>query len=292
MPRGSLTRRIPALVASVLAGLALAAPVAGAKATPLIIGGGPAPQDHSFIASMQSTDGQHHCGASLIDQEWLVTAAHCVDGQQPSNVQYRIGSSDRTSGGELVEPDEFVVHPQAKQQQAGYDLALVHLSRPVQAEPIAIADSAPQPGTTLQLLGWGQTCPTPKCGEPPVQLKELETTTTEPANCTGSGEPFDASRELCIDNQQGRASACYGDSGGPAVVREGSGYALVGATSRGLAESCTEKPGVYTSVSAHADWISQVIGSGGSPGSPDAGSGRDTVPVPPWPVRPGGFTRP
>ncbi|MDA3642684.1 serine protease [Saccharopolyspora indica] len=243
-----------------LFGLALATPVAGATATPLIIGGTQPTQEYGFVASMQSTDGEHHCGASLIDEQWLVTAAHCVDGKKPGDVRYRIGTTDRTSGGELVEPDEFVTHPQSKQQQAGYDIALVHLSKPAQAEPVEIASSAPQTGTELHLLGWGQTCATPKCGEPPVQLKELTTTTTEPANCTGSDNPFDSSRELCIDNQEGKASACYGDSGGPAVVRNGSGYALVGATSRGQAENCTEKPGIYTSVVAHADWISQTTG--------------------------------
>ncbi|MER6989204.1 serine protease [Saccharopolyspora hirsuta] len=251
------------MAATTLVGLALATPVANAAATPLIIGGTEPAQTYSFIASMQSTDGQHHCGASLIDQQWLVTAAHCVDGQKPGDVQYRIGTSDRTSGGELVKPDKFIAHPKSKQQQAGYDIALVHLSEPAQSEPVEIAAEQPQPGTALHLLGWGQTCGTPKCGEPPVKLKELDTKTTAPANCTSSDNPFDSTRELCIDNQGGKASACYGDSGGPAVVREGSGYALVGATSRGQAENCAEKPGIYTSVVAHADWISRTIGSGG-----------------------------
>ncbi|MGW3468979.1 S1 family peptidase [Saccharopolyspora sp. NPDC000995] len=280
MPRGSLIRSILASAATMLASLALAAPTASAVATPLIIGGTQATQTYSFMASMQSTDGQHHCGASLVDKQWLVTAAHCVEGQQPSKVQYRIGTTDRTSGGELVKPDKFVVHPKSTQKPAGseiatgYDVAMVHLSKPVKAEPIKISATAPQPGTTVQLLGWGQTCGTPKCGEPPVTLKELETKTIDASNCTSSQDPFDAARELCIDNQKGKVSACYGDSGGPAVVQEGDGFALVGATSRGQAENCADKPGIYSNVVAHTDWINETINSGGSSKSPDRSPGR------------------
>lgn len=280
MPRGSLGRGILAIAATMLAGLALAAPTASAVVTPFIIGGTQPTQTYSFMASMQSTDGKHHCGASLIDEQWLVTAAHCVEGQQPSNVQYRIGTTDRTSGGELVKPDKFVAHPKSEQKQAGndiatgYDIAMVHLSQPVQAQPIKIASTPPQPGTALQLLGWGQTCGTPKCGEPPKTLKELETKTVTPANCTSSQDPFDPARELCIDNKAGKVNACYGDSGGPAVVQEDSGYTLVGATSRGLAENCSEKPGIYSNLVAHTDWINETMNSGGSSKLPDRSPSR------------------
>ncbi|MEV6229974.1 serine protease [Saccharopolyspora shandongensis] len=274
MPRGSLARGVFAVAVTIMGSLALAA--TSATAAPLVIGGGQATQTYSFMASMQSTDGQHHCGASLIDKQWLVTAAHCVDGKKPEDIQYRIGTTDRTSGGDVVKPDKFVVHPKSKQKQAGsdvstgYDLALVHLSRPVQEQPIKIASSSPEDGAALQLLGWGQTCGTPKCGEPPVKLKELDTKTLASSSCSSSENGFDSARELCIDNQAGKVNACYGDSGGPAVVKDGDDLALVGATSRGMAENCAEKPGIYSNVVAHADWINQTMSSGGSGGSDDS----------------------
>ncbi|MGP4014877.1 S1 family peptidase [Saccharopolyspora sp. 5N708] len=294
MPRGSLRRGILAFAATMLASLALAAPTAGAAATPFIIGGTDATQTYSFMASMQSSDGEHHCGASLIDKQWLVTAAHCVDGKKPSDIQYRIGSTDRTSGGELVKPDKFIAHPKSKQKQAGedvstgYDIAMVHLSEPVQAEPIKIAATSPKPDTALELLGWGQTCGTKDCGDPPQTLQELDTKAVDPANCTSSEVAFDSARELCIDNQDGKVNACYGDSGGPAVVREDSGFALVGATSRGLAEKCSDKPGIYSNLVAHTDWINETMSSGGSSepdGSSDGSSG--SLPDRPSATKPG-----
>ncbi|MEV0049871.1 serine protease [Saccharopolyspora shandongensis] len=279
MPRGSLVRGVLAVAVTILASLALAA--TSATAAPFVIGGSQATKTYSFMASMQSTDGQHHCGASLIDKQWLVTAAHCVDGKKPGDIQYRIGTTDRTSGGEVVKPDKFVAHPKSKQKQAGsdvstgYDLALVHLSRAVQEQPIKIATTSPEDGTALQLLGWGQTCGTPKCGEPPVKLKELDTKTLAPTSCSSSPDGFDSARELCIDNKAGKVNACYGDSGGPAVVQDGNDLALVGATSRGLAENCAEKPGIYSNVVAHADWINQTMSSGGSGGSGDSGDSSE-----------------
>ncbi|GDY30326.1 S1 family peptidase [Gandjariella thermophila] len=286
MPRGSLGRGLLAFAATALASLAMAAPAASASpAHPFIIGGTPATQTYSFMASLQSPDGQHHCGASLIDKQWLVTAAHCVEGQQPSNMRIRIGSTDRTSGGEFVTPDKFVPNPQASQTQAGYDIALIHLPQAVQAAPVKIAGTSPTPGTALRLIGWGQTCPSQGCGEPPQQLQQLDTKTVDPSQCNGGA--FDAQRELCIDNQGGKASACYGDSGGPAVVHDGDGWALVGATSRGQAQNCPDKPGIYTNVVAHTDWIKQTMSSGGGSQPP---GGQPTPPggQPPSPTPPGG----
>jgi secreted trypsin-like serine protease len=266
MSARSLGRGLLAFAATVLAGLALSLPTAGAApglAQPFIVGGHDATQTYSFMASMQTTDGQHNCGASLIDKQWLVTAAHCVVDQEPSKFQYRIGTTDLTSGGELATPDKFVVNPKYDPQNTGdYDIALVHLAKPVQAAPIKIAGTSPQPGTEVREIGWGLTCPVRGCGEPPQKLQELDTKVVDAAQCTSKDSPFDGDRELCMDNHGGQASACYGDSGGPAVVHDGDGFALVGATSRGQTASCPEKPGIYTNVVAHVDWIKQTLGSG------------------------------
>jgi len=271
MSARSLGRGLLAFAATVLAGLALGVPTAAsapdAGARPLIVGGHDATQPYSFMASMQTTQGEHNCGASLIDKQWLVTAAHCVEGQQPSGFQYRINTPDRTNGGEIGTPDKFVVNPKYDPQNTGdYDIALVHLAKPVQAEPIKISGTSPKPGTDVREIGWGLTCGTRGCGEPPQKLQELDTKTVDGAQCTSQESPFDDQRELCMDNHGGQASACYGDSGGPAVVKEGNGFALVGATSRGQTANCPDKPGIYTNVVAHTDWIKQTIGSGGSIG--------------------------
>ncbi|MBB5935816.1 S1 family peptidase [Streptomyces zagrosensis] len=222
-----------------------------------IVGGGPASEDYSFMGSMQ-VRGQHGCGASLITNQWMVTAAHCVANQQPGNFQIRIGSRDRTSGGTLASVSQIIRHPRYG-QVGPYDIALLRLSRTVPNQPVSIAASSPPEGTATRLLGWGQECGTPGCGPAPRILKQLDTRINPDRMCTTS---FNSAVELCVYGGRTQ-TACYGDSGGPALLKEGGTWRLAGATSRAGANSQTCGTGdatVYTDVTAHRQWIQQNTG--------------------------------
>ena len=239
------------ITAGVLAGLVGPAEVASATPTPpptpKVIGGHNATEPYSFAASLQDLKGNHFCGAALIRPRWLVTARHCVVNAEPGLVQARIGSLNRTSGGMVKRITRLIVAPES-------DAAVVKLADSVPYVPIKIASRTPV-GSPLRLLGWGVT--KDPDGTSPKTLQELDTTIRPDKQCkTGA-------RELCVGNVDGWRGACYGDSGGPAILKAAGVWQLAGTTSRGTTEVCGEGPSIYADAAWHKSWIESIVGKTG-----------------------------
>ncbi|RJQ71548.1 serine protease [Pseudonocardiaceae bacterium YIM PH 21723] len=244
--------RMRALVLGAL--LTVAAPVT-ALASPggeRIVGGHNATETYSFVVSLQNSGGSHFCGGSLIKPNWVVTAKHCVSGQTAGNINTRIGSNNRTSGGQTAKGSRIVTHPSS-------DLALLQLATSVTLAPATIPAASGADGTATRIIGWGQTCPQSGCSTPlPTTLQELDTTIFADSKCSG----INGATEICTSNPGGNAGACYGDSGGPQIRKEGTAWVLIGATSRAGNNNptCATGPSIYVDVPAHAQWITQQTG--------------------------------
>ncbi len=79
---------------------------------------------------------------------------------------------------------------------------------------------------------------------------------TPAAKCRSEGLNFDSVHELCMISTD-KATACYGDSGGPAL-NMATGR-LVGVTSRGGLK-CGDQDTLYTRVQPYRAWIKQFTG--------------------------------
>ncbi|TDD93858.1 S1 family peptidase [Actinomadura rubrisoli] len=263
--------------AAALLWLGLAAPTAQAEPDPprpddkvstAIIGGKDATEPYSFMASLQDRQGEHFCGGSLLNAEWVVTALHCVDeGMRPEDLRLRIGSLRKDRDGSARGAEQIVLYPGGSPDN--FDVGLVRLDEPVPNAPVPLDVRQPA-GTPTRLLGWGCTAPGPNtgCGDAnvPEVLQQLDSAVREPAACVNVAAPIHPDNEVCTGNPDTRTGPCFADSGGPLLHQTAGGWRLIGAFSRvdypnGPPDfpDCRTGLGIYSDVTVHREWIESVI---------------------------------
>jgi secreted trypsin-like serine protease len=138
------------------------------------------------------------------------------------------------------------------------DVKLLELSSSVSHAPAPIPTTSGAVGTATRIIGWGQTCPTSGCGSTPRVANELDTSIVSDSRCSG----INAAYEICTNNTNGNAGACYGDSGGPQVRSVSGRWVLIGVTSRAGNNSsvCATGPSIYGDLPSIRSWVSQQVG--------------------------------
>jgi len=236
-----------------------------------IVGGKDAPANYPWMAAIASRSGgslyqRQFCGGTLISPNWVLTAAHCLEGEQYYGIQVVVGINnlDNSSGAVVRNVRGIYSHPHFRDVNGDLvsDIALLLLSSPVTSitpSSFALGSSAAPVGTVVRALGWGDTRRSiryPKV----LQMVDLSVSSIAQARVAYQTSILDT-RHLAAYSPG--KDTCGGDSGGPLFDADGStvgGPLLVGVTSFGLDCASPGIPGIYTNVGTFSPWIRGFIG--------------------------------
>ncbi|XDB51438.1 hypothetical protein AB1E18_004998 [Capra hircus] len=211
-------------------------------------------------------NGRHYCGASLISDRYLVTAAHCFkNSQDPRNYTVTFGTRvNRPYMQHYVQ--QIFIHENYIRGELHDDIAVILLTEKVLFKNDVHSVCLPEatqifpPGEGVVVTGWGALS---YDGEYPVLLQKAPVKIIDTNTCNAQ-EAYDGVIQdtmLCAGYMEGTIDACQGDSGGPLVHPNSRNiWYLVGIVSWGAECGTINKPGVYTRVTAYRNWIASKTG--------------------------------
>ena len=250
--------------------------------------------EHPWQMSLQLRYAGHFCGAVLISEDTLLTAAHCVSSSRPGDVYIKGASKDGTLKRlrKYGKARVIIIHPEFKRSAiVAHDIAIVKTRKKItDLQPIKLPHADSFPGDldeyfrtmseSIFVTGWGMTRPPNRLPIPSNQMmkaqikalgssnidlgsKTLRSYITDRYGLSDSTMDYIqdyGARTLLSEGHEDFSGACAGDSGGPVFAKTKSGAVLLGIASyvAGGEKQCLGIAG-STNVQAYLDFIKENL---------------------------------
>ncbi|CAH0723837.1 unnamed protein product, partial [Brenthis ino] len=207
------------------------------------------------------------CGASLINDRYVISAAHCVKGFMWFMFRVKFGEHNRCEVQRMPETRYLVkmyVHNFTLTELTN-DISLLQLNEPMDysyaIRPVCLPKDSQNlyVGSTATVAGWGATAET---GNWSCTLMEAQLPVLSNEQCQNTKYNKTKIKDvmMCAGYPAtAHKDGCTGDSGGPLIVENAEhAYELVGIVSWGYGCARRGYPGVYTRMTKYIDWILEI----------------------------------